>query len=116
MELCWGHLTPSPHRIVKHLELECPKLKALRVKTKRLSCSVTFDLVLRMAKVRAGAGKRLYKIKRVVPADEGNVAKTGEPWDTLARTVDRYLRKMEGEDTEYHSPIAECVSRNRPGR
>jgi len=90
LDLCWGHLT---HQVVKHLERKCPKLKVLRVKTTRLSCSATFDLVLRMAKVRSGGGKRLDKIECVVPEDEDGATKTGELWDTLARTaeLDHYL-------------------------
>jgi len=85
LDLCRGHLT---HQIVKYLERKCPKLKILRVKTTRLSCSATFDLVLRMAKIRAGAGRRLDKIECVVPEDENDGAKTGELWDTLARTAE----------------------------
>ena len=90
MDLGWGHLT---HQIVEHLERYCPKLKVLRVKTTELSCSATFDLVLRMARVRAGAGKRLDKIECVVPEDEDDGAKTGEIWDNLARAaeLDHYL-------------------------
>ena len=91
MDLCWGHLT---HQIVGHLERKCPMLKVLRVKTTRLSCSATFALVLRMAKVRAATGKRLDKIE-CVPAEgeDDSAVKTRELWDTLARTegLDRYL-------------------------
>ena len=90
MDLCWGHLT---HQMIKHLERKCPMLKVLRVKTTRMSCSATFDLVLRMAKIRAGARQRLDSIECAVPKDEDHSVKTGELWDNLARTagLDRYL-------------------------
>ena len=82
MDLCWGHLT---HQILKQLGHACPELKALRVKTTRLSCPVTFGLALQMAKVRAIARMRLDKIECVVDEDGDDGAKTRELWDNLAR-------------------------------
>ena len=90
MDLCWGHLT---HQIVEQLRHTCPELKVLRVKTTRLSCSATFDLVLQMAKARAAARMRLNEIECIAAEEEGDAAKTKELWDTWARNAElgRYL-------------------------
>ena len=85
VDLCWGHLT---HQIVDHLQYTCPELKTLRVKTTRLSCSATFDLVLRMAKTRAALGTRLSRIECVVAEDGDEATQARESWDSLARNTE----------------------------
>ena len=95
MDLCWGHLT---HQIIGQLQRTCPKLKTLRVKTTRLSCPVTFVMILQLAQARAAAGTRLSMVECVFAGDGDAAAETREMWDNLTRNacLERYLGSSNG--------------------